>query len=144
MQPMPTRRLGPFPGHATFLCLAFAAGCGIQFPTPAPTITDSEITKLIVGKWNEPVRGQDFFHEFGQDGSYTGAAAPGPDGTSSLSFGGTWSVSGGVLIYTIQTSQPPTYDPGTQVSDRVLSITESEFRYADADGSESMMTRVTE
>jgi hypothetical protein len=59
-----------------------------------------------------------------------------------MSFAGTWSVSGGTLIYTIQTSQPPTYEPGTQVKDRVLSLTETEFRYSDADGSESAMTRV--
>lgn len=141
---MHTCRLAPVHVAASLLLLAFTAGCGLPLSTPAPTLSDPEISKLLVGKWNEPIRGKEFVHEFGQDGSYKGAAAPGPDGTSSMSFAGTWSVSGGVLIYTIQSSQPPTYDPGTQIKDRVVSLTETEFRYADADGSESTMTRVTE
>jgi hypothetical protein len=141
---MPNRRLAAFPVRPLILLLIFIAGCGIPLPQPATTLSDAEITKLLVGKWNEPIRGEDFFHEFGQDGSYKGTAAPGPDGTSSMSFGGTWSVSAGTLIYTIQTSQPPTYEPGTQVKDRVLSLTETEFRYAHPDGSESTMKRVTE
>jgi hypothetical protein len=141
---MPARSLAPAFSSAALLLLAFTAGCGLPLPTPAPTLSDTEIKKLLVGKWNEPIRGEDFFHEFGQDGSYKGAEAPGPDGTSSMSFAGTWSVSGGVLIYTIQTSQPPAYERGTQVKDRVLSLTQTEFRYADADGSESTMTRVNE
>jgi hypothetical protein len=141
---MPTRRLAAIPVCAPILLLIFVAGCGIPLPQPATTLSDTEIKKLLVGKWNEPIRGEDFFHEFGQDGSYKGTAAPGTDGTSSMSFAGTWSVSGGTLVYTIQTSQPPTYEPGTQVKDRVLSLTETEFRYADADGSESTMVRVKE
>ncbi len=128
------------------LILVLASGCvpgGL--PVPATKLTDAEITQHLVGKWNEPVGGKDFIHEFEQDGTYKGAGATDPSlGTTSISFTGTWAVTDGVLIYTIQTSQPRVYDPGERINDRVLSVTDTEFKYQGEDGTQRSMTRVSQ
>jgi hypothetical protein len=139
-------RLVAIPFSVSLPLLVFASGCvpgGL--PLPATKLTDAEITQRLVGKWNEPSSGKDFIHEFGQDGTYKGAGVTDPGvGATSGSFTGTWAVTDGVLIYTIQTSDPPIYDPGERINDRVLSLTETEFKYQGEDGKQRSMTRVSQ
>lgn len=121
-------------------CLV-AAGCGVPLPTPVAGTSDAELTQQLAGTWRESVGGDTFIHEFGTDGSYKGVEEVEQDGASPTSFAGTWAISDGTLIYTIQTSSPPSYEPGSQIKDQVISLTESEFRYKSEDGGEGTMTR---
>jgi uncharacterized protein (TIGR03066 family) len=130
---------------AICLLLTFLAGCGTARPPLAHT--DAEVSQKLVGKWNEESTAEGITtimtHEFTQDGKYAcSGKMRRPGGESDLAMSGTWQVTGGVLVYTLQTSQPAYYKPGEQVKDQVLSIDDQEFIYKDEDGEESTMTRL--
>ncbi len=126
--------------------VAFFCGCGTATPPPL-TLTDAEVSQKLVGKWKE--EGTDggvttiVTNEFTADGKYVcNGTMRRPGGDTKLAITSTWQVTGGVLVYTIETSQPSWYKKGEQMKDKVLAIDEREFKYRDEEGDIQVMTRL--
>jgi len=135
-------------GSLVLIARAFA-GCEIPLAVPQPKPTDAEIRQRLVGKWNEVTSGggvkSQTVNEFTTEGRFKTEGTMTIDGAESpQAYTGTWTVSGGVLTYTIQTSQPDVFEPGETVQDEVLGIDDREFRYRNPDGELVTMTRLSQ
>jgi hypothetical protein len=116
---------------------------------PAQKLTDAEITKLLVGKWYEERKeeGREIkaTNTFRQDGTFSAEInVKLPDQTFKVSVTGTWKVMNGVLIETIETSDPPVIKKGQVSKDQVLSFTDKEYRYKSEFGGEHIKKRVAD
>lgn len=120
--------------------LALFAGC----PSSSVKLTDAEVTQKLVGKWRETGdTGGVVTNVFTPNGKYIcEGVEPRPGGETKLAITATWKVTGGMLIYTIEQSQPRYYKPGETLEEKVVSIDERQFKYRDVNGKIQTMDRL--
>src|SRR5579871_6461675 len=125
---------------ATF-ALVTAACSGQSSLTNAPSRTDAEITRNLVGSWKVDVTFPSGTTGKGsvslaKDGTFTseGTFAQG-DGHISIGYAGTWQVENGVLIETVTNSSHSNLPPvGLVTRDRILRVDNRKFVFKTESG----------
>ena len=111
--------------------------------------SDTEITKLVVGKWSQnqklktvEIKAKD---DFSNDGTWKsqGTLTIG-DKVVKLTMTGTWKISDGFLIQVIGTCDPPTLKKGHESKDEVLSISRKRMNCKTRFGTEIIRIRLPE
>jgi hypothetical protein len=116
---------------------------------PPKKLSDAEITKLIVGKWSEEIKEENVTGKgitiYKKDGTFSADGMLMAKGkTITIKGTGTWKVSDGVLIETIETVDPPVKKKGDMTKDKVLSITAKMMKVRTESGREVVKTRVSD
>lgn len=132
-----------------FLVLAFAsAPLAVHGWAIAEDLSDEEITKRLVGKWEEEVDEDGIKGKVTIDYKKDGKAFA--EGTLEIGgqnikikVEGSWKVSAKELVFTFDKVEPEGLVPvGTVSRDKILTIDEKSCTYRDEQGKERKMTRL--
>jgi hypothetical protein len=134
-----------------FVAMAFTGWVSARAEPPKKP-TDSEITKLIVGKWavdeggdNEPkIKGT---MHYKKDGTVEANATIeiGKNPPLKVTVSGTWKAMDGVIVATVtKTNVPDLIKEGFVSKDTVISIDDKEFKYKSEQGKERTEKRIKE
>src|SRR5262249_5798815 len=135
-------------GSATLVVCVLWGLSGTAGDKKPPKQTDEEIVKLLVGKWSaegtndKGVKYKGTNH-YKKDGTVTAQGTIEiADKSIEILVSGTWKVDKGVLIETVEKSEPPILKKGQVSKDLVLSIDDKVLKLKTEKGTEIIRKRV--
>lgn len=132
----------------SLLLVGLCTGLVLASDRARTELTDEEITKKLVGKWEEEInedaaKGKVTL-EYKKDGNLAAEGTVDAGGQNiKFKIAATWKVKDKELIVTFDKVEPEGLIPaGTVSRDKILSIDEKSCSYRDQKGSEKKMTRL--
>ena len=135
-------------GIAVVLSLSVVRAAWADEPAKKPS--DADLAKRIVGKWSEEEQLQGggtskAMTTYRKDGTFTGEGTITRQGKSlTVKVSGTWKVTDGTLIETVEKCEPALIPKGKIFKDRILSVTDKVLKVKTEKGKEIVKMRVSD
>lgn len=137
--------MGNYVIKTAVLCILVGlGGCSGVGEGASKELTDSEISKMLIGEWAAEGDNMSGVNHYQKDGTLKATGTISVNGSSiDISLLGSWKVSNGTIIATVtETNVPQIIREGHTSKDKVIAIDDKRLVYVTEDGKESTRKRI--